>query len=148
MVSNLYEVKTVRFVSYGNLDYFYAILPHDFIMEKSMQINKIKDELVKSDPFLIMLFGSQANGNTDMDSDIDLLVVTKDNYIPENFREKTELYLKINNYIREIVKKVPVDLLVLTYPSYQELIRNKDSFIREIVNKGVVIYESKHKAMA
>ena len=113
-----------------------------------MQINKIRDELVKSDPFLIMLFGSQANGNTDMDSDIDLLVVTKDNYIPENFREKTELYLKINNYIREIVKKVPVDLLVLTYPSYQELIHNKDSFIREIVNKGVVIYESKHTAMA
>lgn len=117
-------------------------------MEKSMQIDEIRDELVKSDPFLIMLFGSQTNGTTNKDSDIDLLVVTKDNYIPENFSEKTELYLKVNNYIREIVKKVPVDLLVLTYPSYQELVRNKDSFIQEIVNKGVVIYESKHTAMA
>ena len=118
------------------------------VMEQNKEIEKIRDELVKSDPFLILLFGSQINGKTDIDSDIDLLVVTKDNYIPENFREKTELYLKVNRYIREIVKKIPVDLLVITYPSYQELIRNKDAFIQEIVNKGVVLYESKHTAMA
>jgi uncharacterized protein len=118
------------------------------VMEQNKEIDKIRDELVKSDPFLILLFGSQINGKTDIDSDIDLLVVTKDNYIPENFREKTELYLKVNRYIREIVKKIPVDLLVITYPSYQELIRNKDAFIQEIVNKGVVLYESKHTAMA
>jgi uncharacterized protein len=118
------------------------------VMEQNKEIDKIRDELVKSDPFLILLFGSQINGKTDIDSDIDLLVVTKDNYIPENFREKTELYLKVNRYIKEIVKKIPVDLLVITYPSYQELIRNKDAFIQEIVNKGVVLYESKHTAMA
>ena len=43
----------------------------------------------------VILFGSYAYGTPDEDSDIDLYVVTKDEYIPQSFRENSNLYLRV-----------------------------------------------------
>jgi len=49
-----------------------------------------------------MLFGSYAYGVSNEDSDVDLLVVTNDDFIPQNFAEKNEAYLKVSNTLTEI----------------------------------------------
>ncbi|MBC8485438.1 MAG: nucleotidyltransferase domain-containing protein [Bacteroidetes bacterium] len=111
-------------------------------------IQQINKKLQSLNPYLILLFGSYAYGSPHDDSDIDLLVVTNDNFMPQNFQEKTEIYLKIKQQIREINKQVAIDLLVYTIPMYQKFIELNSSFAREIINKGKILYESNNTTMA
>ena len=49
-------------------------------------------------PNKIILFGSYATGNAETNkSDLDLVVVTNDNFIPQNYNELMEIYLKVSN---------------------------------------------------
>ena len=111
-------------------------------------IQQLKENLQKLNPHLVLLFGSYAYGTPHHDSDIDLLVVTNDDYIPQNFKEKTQLYLTVNSYIRNIAKKVPIDLLVYTKPMFEKFIELQSSFSREVLNKGVILYEDNHTRVA
>jgi len=95
-----------------------------------------------------LLFGSYATGVRHEDSDIDLLVVTNDDFIPTTFKEKNDLFLSVNSKIRDIAQKVPVDLLVYTHPMYRKFVETGSSFSREILNKGIILYESNNKRMA
>ena len=58
----------------------------------SIYIQQLKESLIELNPFLIMLFGSYAWGTPHKDSDIDLLVVTNDDFIPKNYDEKLMFY--------------------------------------------------------
>lgn len=90
---------------------------------------------------MIVLFGSYAYGLPSNDSDIDLLVVTSDNYIPGSFSEKQKISLKINNALSFIRKNFPLDVIVHTKPMYQNFIHMNSAFQREISTKGIVLYE-------
>lgn len=111
-------------------------------------IQQLKENLIALNPYLVILFGSYAYGTPHMDSDIDLLVVTNDEFIPQTFKEKTNLYIAVSEQILNISKQVPVDLIVYTLPMYKQFVETGSSFSKEILNKGIVIYESKHAAMA
>lgn len=111
-------------------------------------IQQIKEKLKELNPHRIILFGSYAYGNPHIDSDIDLLVVTNDQFIPQTFKEKTNLYISVSEHILTISKQVPVDLIVYTLPMYEQFIETGSSFSKEILSKGIVIYETKHTAMA
>lgn len=111
-------------------------------------IQQIINNLKSIDPYLILLFGSHAYGTPHADSDIDLLVVTNDDYMPENFNQRNELYLSVSRQIRSISQQVPIDLLVYTKPMYQKFIAQKSIFSREIIQKGKILYERDNKAMA
>jgi len=115
---------------------------------ENIYIQQISKNLQTINPYLILLFGSYAYGIPHNDSDIDLLVVTNDEFVPQTFNEKTQLYLSVNILIRNIAKKVPIDLLVYTKPMFEKFVELGTSFSREILSKGVVIYESKYAAMA
>jgi len=99
-------------------------------------------------PYLILLFGSYAYGTPHQDSDIDLLVVTNDNYIPKDYNEHTQLYLKVSKVIRPIKKHIAIDLIVHTLPMYELFIKQNSSFGNEITSKGKIIYESNHTTVA
>ena len=64
-----------------------------------VDIEELKPEIVERlrplDPERVILFGSYAHGNLTEDSDIDLYVVTKDEFVPRSFREKADLRLKL-----------------------------------------------------
>lgn len=111
-------------------------------------IRQIIAKLSELNPYRIVLFGSFASGITHEDSDIDLLVVTNDDFFPVSFKEKCDLYLSVNIKIRNIVQKVPVDLLVYTLPMYRKFIELESSFSKEIIDKGIVLYESDNKKLA
>jgi len=75
-----------------------------------INIEELKHEIVERlkplDPEKVILFGSYAYGTPNEDSDIDLYVVTKDKFIPQNFNEKNNLYLKVSRLVRDMRKSM------------------------------------------
>lgn len=111
-------------------------------------IEQLRTNLKPIDPYLVLLFGSYAYGNPDTDSDIDVFVVLNDNTMPITFKEKQDLYLKVSSLTRPVARQIPIDLMVFTIPMYEQFKHSNTNFSEEILNKGIVIYESKHKTMA
>ncbi len=109
-------------------------------MKLSDDIKKrIIEALEPLDPYKVILFGSYANGNPTEESDIDLYVVTKDDFIPCNWREKNEIYLKVSRQIRIIRSEIPVDLIVHTKKMNQEFIEMDSYFSRELTRNGILL---------
>ena len=77
-----------------------------------------------------ILFGSYADGRNDLFTDLDILIVAESS---QDFVTRTaEMYRYLS---------VPVDLDLLVYTP-EELERNRDrGFIRQVLEKGTVIYE-------
>jgi len=86
-------------------------------------------------PEMIILFGSHAYGQPTPESDVDLLVVMDFEGSP--IRQA----IKIS---RELGLVTPMDLLVRTPAQIQERLRIEDPFMREIVQRGKVLYEADH----
>jgi uncharacterized protein len=89
----------------------------------------------------LILFGSHAYGTPAAGSDIDLLVVTSDNFIPQSFNEKKAITLKVNNALSFVRDQYPLDIIVHTLPMYQEFLKQNSAFQREISATGIVLYE-------
>jgi len=90
----------------------------------------------------VILFGSYANGTQSNDSDIDLLVVTNDNFVFESFAQKMEVKMKIANALNSLRKHADIDLIVHTKPMHEKFILLDSGFKKEILSSGLVIYEA------
>jgi predicted nucleotidyltransferase len=86
-------------------------------------------------PDRIILFGSYASGVPTPDSDVDLLVVMQT-------RNQVEQAVRIDD------RSFPLDLIVRTPKALETRLRWGDSFLREIVARGKVLYEKAPGAMA
>ncbi len=84
-------------------------------------------------PEKIVLFGSYARGSATPDSDVDLLVVMETNAPP------VERYLAVSRLLRP--RPFPVDILVKTPEEIRRALSEGDFFIREILEKGLILYE-------
>ena len=94
-----------------------------------------------TEPEKIILFGSYAYGEPNENSDIDILVVTKDETIPKSFTEKSMLYVQVSKMISDIKKNYPVDLIVHTKAMHELFIQKNSMFAKELISKGKVLYE-------
>src|SRR5215468_5840562 len=83
------------------------------------------------DPERIILFGSHAYGTPHEDSDVDILVV-----MPA--RNQIDQAVRID---RAVDPPFPLDLIVRTPKNMAWRLKEGDSFLREIVTKGKVLYE-------
>lgn len=92
----------------------------------------------------VIVFGSHAAGAPGPDSDIDLLVVTDDDFTPRTFDESMKHYHRVSLLLREIRKRMPVDLIVHTKPMHEEFIRQGSMFAKDIEEHGEVLYEKGH----
>ncbi len=115
---------------------------------KENYIQEIINKLKTINPYLIILFGSYAYGTPNEDSDIDILVVTQDDFMPKTFSERLEFRLSIKKIIRETSKKVPVDLLVYSRPMFQNFKELNSSFAKEILTNGKKLYENNNPKLA
>ena len=108
-----------------------------------IDIDKVKLEIIKRlkplNPYKVILFGSFAYGNPTKDSDIDLYVVTNDDFIPKNWREKKEIEQKVSRAIIDIMKEYPTDLITHTKAMHKKFIDMDSMFSRKILNEGIVI---------
>jgi predicted nucleotidyltransferase len=87
--------------------------------------------VVRFQPEKIILFGSYAYGKPHADSDVDILVV-----MPA--RNELDQALRIDRFIEP---QFPLDLIVRTPKTMAWRLEEGDSFLREIVSKGKVLYE-------
>ena len=112
-------------------------------MKDLPNIDKLKYEIIKRlEPLnldKVILFGSYSYGTPNQNSDIDLYVVTKDRYIPESFRENSNLYKSVSKSIRDLRSKIAIDLIVHTETMYDKFKNLDSSFSREILTKGTVL---------
>ncbi len=90
-------------------------------------------------PEKVILFGSYANGNPTEDSDIDLYVVTKDDYMPVTWKEKSDFNLNILFKIKDFTDRYPTDLITHTRAMHQKFIETDSMFCRQIMKNGIVI---------
>jgi predicted nucleotidyltransferase len=100
---------------------------------------RIRDALAPLHPEKVTLFGSYAWGQPTEDSDIDLYVVPQDDFLPANYEESMQNYLKVASVLRKINKAVPIDLIVHTQPMHQAFIRLASLFAREMMTRGQIL---------
>ncbi len=117
-------------------------------METQKIISEITEIFKRQGVERIILFGSHAYGNPSADSDIDLMIVAPLETSPATHREKMDLYLHYNQFIKAFRKIVPIDLIVYTKASYERFLELNSIFSKEIINKGIVLYENNNKGVA
>lgn len=101
---------------------------------------QIIERLKPLNPNKIVLFGSYAYGTPTEDSDIDLYVVTQDDFLPNTWNEKNNIHLKVANAMQDILKKYPTDLITHTKKMHEKFVEMNSSFYRKIMRDGVTIY--------
>ncbi len=87
-------------------------------------------------PRKVILFGSAARGETSVHSDLDILVVTKEE-IDSPRRES----VRIRRALRGIV--MPMDILVISEKRLEELADQPGLVYREALRRGRVVYEAR-----
>ena len=91
------------------------------------------DDIVREfAPLQVILFGSYAYGTPTEDSDVDLLVVMN---IPESETRRQTVEIR-----QRIPRRFPMDLLVRSPEEIAYRISYNDWFLREITEKGEVLY--------
>jgi len=101
--------------------------------------NEIIEDLRAVDPEKVILFGSYAYGTPTQDSDIDLYIVTKENFIPKTFDENLQIKKRVYFALSNFRKKYASDILVHTLPVHQKFIELDSSFSKEIMQKGIIL---------
>lgn len=100
---------------------------------------KIKEAVRKivdfEQPKRIILFGSAALGNTNINSDVDFLVVTRDEV--ESPRKES---VRIRRALRGL--SMPMDILVISEERLKELGNRPGLVYREALRGGKVVYEA------
>jgi len=98
--------------------------------------NQISDALKPLHPEKVILFGSYAWGQPTEDSDIDLYVVTQDDFLPASWRQRRDIVRSVSDCILDLRTRYPIDLLVHTRPMRREFVARKSSFARQVMNRG------------
>lgn len=104
------------------------------------EVKKILETIVeilkeKYEPEKIILFGSYAWGGFTKDSDIDLLIVK------ETHKKRIDRFVEVKRIIYNPQIKIPVSPIILTKKELGERINLGDDFLKEIIKKGVTVYE-------
>lgn len=84
----------------------------------------------------VILFGSYAQGNPTADSDVDLLVIGP--FKGRSVDKSVEIRMKLR-------PQFPVDILIRTAEKLRQRIKMGDCFMREILEKGKVLYEADNR---
>ena len=87
-------------------------------------------------PEKVILFGSYAWGQPTPDSDIDLYVVTRDDFMPATWRQKRDIVRTVSNRILDLRTRYAIDLLVHTKPMHRKFVEINSSFARQIMEEG------------
>ena len=98
------------------------------------QIKHLSEQIVREfQPRKIILFGSHAYGKPAWDSDVDLLVVMSFKGRPN--RQAAKIRSRVDTH-------VAFDLLVRTPEQISKRLAMGDTFMRDILDRGKVVYEA------
>lgn len=100
-------------------------------------IDQVVEQIVeKFKPQKIILFGSYARGNPRPESDVDLLVVM------DTPLKEVQQAIQI---CQQIEYRFGLDLIVHTPKYLKERVEMGDWFLRDVINEGKVLYESRSR---
>src|SRR5436309_4468930 len=100
------------------------------------EIQRFVDQVVRRfRPVRVILFGSYAYGRPTEDSDVDLLVIMSGKGRPQD---------KAIRIRRAVEADFPMDLIVRTPAEMRQRLLWGDSFLQEVVQKGIALYEAAH----
>jgi uncharacterized protein len=110
-------------------------------MKTSKEVRKIIFEIVEKikreyQPDRMILFGSYAYGRPDQDSDIDLLIIKDTQERPIDRR------VAIRRIVSDPRRLIPFEPIVLNPSELQKRLKIGDQFLKEIIEKGEVLYEA------
>lgn len=114
---NLGPMKAIRATSHNEIERLCAQIAREFRVHK------------------IILFGSHAHGKPEWDSDVDLLVIMPFKGTPH--KQAVTIRSRID-------AGLALDLLVRTPEQVSRRLEMGDSFMREILERGKVVYEADH----
>ncbi len=97
----------------------------------------VRDVAEKFHPEKIILFGSRAYGKPHCDSDVDIVVI-----MPA--RNQIDQAVRIDKVTDP---QFPLDLIVWTPKNVAWRMKEGDSFVREVMTKGKVLYEKPHQGV-
>lgn len=109
--------------------------------QKSWQVTpeKVKAAIQRiieiGNPLKLILFGSYIENKTNLNSDVDFLVITQDTI--ENPRKES---VRIRKELHGI--SMPMDILVVPLKQWKRFKDQPGFIFREVQNKGKVVYES------
>lgn len=110
-------------------------LLNNFEMVEPHQIHELVARIVrKFHPERVILFGSYAYGKPTEDSDVDILVVMPLNG-KKPVRQEAEIALAVHGGFA-------MDLIVQSPERLQQRIEMEDFFLREITERGKVLYDA------
>lgn len=99
-----------------------------------LQIREFSRKLVEEfRPQRVILFGSHARGTATEDSDVDLLIILP--FEEKSVAKSVEMRMKLR-------PEFPVDLIVRTPENVRKRLEMEDTFMREIMEEGMVLYEA------
>ncbi|MCC6300635.1 MAG: nucleotidyltransferase domain-containing protein [Anaerolineales bacterium] len=107
-------------------------------MEKISQkdISSFAQRVVRRfNPDKIILFGSYAYGEPTRDSDVDILVVLP--FKGRNPEKATEIWMATK-------PNFPIDIMVRKPAELRKRLKMGDFFLRDVIEKGKVLYEAAH----
>jgi uncharacterized protein len=106
------------------------------------EIQEYADQVAREfKPERIILFGSYAYGTPNEHSDVDLLIIMSG--VEDVIKKATEISIKVFSK-----RLFPLDLLVRTPEYIKQRIEWNDFFVKEIIEKGKVLYESSRAGVA
>ena len=111
-------------------------------------LSLIVERLKKIKPYKIILFGSCADGETHVDSDIDLIVVLNEKGIIRSYKEKVKNRMKVGRKLLDIERQIPIDTLVYTLDEWELFLNQKSSFSKVVTDKGITLYEANNERLA
>ena len=98
------------------------------------QLENVKNTIVEAlDPQQIIVFGSYIYGQPTPDSDVDLLIVMERDDRPAQRAARVSKLLRPRPF--------PMDILVRTPEEIQYRLQIGDYFIRDVIERGRIIYE-------
>ena len=86
-----------------------------------------------AEPETIILFGSMINGNANVYSDVDLLIVTSGGI------DKKDAIAKIKNHSGQ--RSIKTDVLIYSAPELEKELKMPASFVAAIYEHGRVVYK-------
>lgn len=105
-------------------------------MGRSTIVKVVKDFVQKlSQDFTlqkVILFGSQAKGSAQSESDVDLIIVSEDFRVIRSFERSARMYDYWDAFI-------PVDFICYT-PDEFERLKKRISLVSEALREGIVLY--------